>query len=112
MLAGYSAVLCSPGFVCLEERPGLLDDYALASRLAYFLWNSPPDAELRELAARRVLHEPKTLRAQTERLLEDGRSRRFVDAFLDYWIDLRKMDATAPDAGLYPDYYLDDLLPC
>jgi mono/diheme cytochrome c family protein len=110
MLAGYSAVLCSPGFVCLEERPGLLDDYALASRLAYFLWNSPPDAELRELAARRVLHEPKTLRAQTERLLEDGRSRRFVDAFLDYWLDLRRMDATAPDAGLYPDYYLDDLL--
>jgi hypothetical protein len=33
-----------------------------------------------------------------------------VDAFLDYWLDLRKIVATAPDATLYPDYYLDDLL--
>ena len=50
------------------------------------------------------------LRAQTERLLDDPKSRRFVDAFLDYWLDLRKIVATAPDAALYPDYYLDDLL--
>jgi len=50
------------------------------------------------------------LREQTERLLRDPKSRRFVDAFLDYWLDLRKIVATAPDAGLYPDYYLDDLL--
>ena len=33
-----------------------------------------------------------------------------MDAFLDYWLDLRKILATAPDANLYPDYYLDDLL--
>jgi mono/diheme cytochrome c family protein len=39
MIAGYSAVLCSPGFICVEEAPGRLDDYALASRLALFLWN-------------------------------------------------------------------------
>jgi hypothetical protein len=33
-----------------------------------------------------------------------------VNAFLDYWLDLRKASATSPDAALYPDYYLDDLL--
>lgn len=110
MLAGYAAALCSPGFVCLEEKPGRLADHALAARLSYFLWNSPPDAELRALAARGELREPAVLRAQTNRLLDDPRSRRFVDAFLDYWLDLRKINATAPDATLYPDYYLDDLL--
>jgi hypothetical protein len=110
MLAGYTAVLCSPEFVCLEEKPGRLDDYALASRLSFFLWNSAPDDELRALAARRQLRRPEVLRTQTERLLTHPKSRQFVDAFLDYWLDLRRILATAPDANLYGDYYLDDLL--
>jgi hypothetical protein len=110
MLAGYTAVLCSPGFLYLEEKPGPLDGYALGERLAYFLWNSPPDDELRRVAARGRLRDPVVLRAQTERLLADPKSERFVEAFLDYWLDLRKIASTAPDSGLYPDYYLDDLL--
>ncbi len=56
------------------------------------------------------MHEPKVLREQTARLLNDPKSRRFVNDFLDYWLDLRKIAATAPDATLYPDYQLDDLL--
>jgi hypothetical protein len=110
MISAYTAVLCSPEFLCLEEKPGRLDDYALASRLSFFLWNSPPDGELGECAASSQLHKPDVLRAQTERLLADPKSSRFIDAFLDYWLDLRKMLDTAPDAGLYSDYYLDDLL--
>jgi hypothetical protein len=110
ILAGYTAVLCSPAFVTLEERPGRLDDHALAARLSYFLWNSAPDAELRALADAGKLRRPEVLRAQTERLLADAKSQRFVEAFLDYWLDLRKANATSPDAVLYPDYYLDDFL--
>ena len=110
MIAGYTAVLCSPEFICLEEKPGPLDDYALASRLAFFLWNSPPDGGLRRLAGRNELHQPDVLRAQTERLLTDPKSQRFIDSFLDYWLDLRRIVATAPDGNLYSDYYLDDLL--
>jgi len=110
LIAGYSAVLCSPGFVCLEEKPGRLDDFALASRLSYFLWNSPPDAALRDAAERGDLRNPDRMRSQAARLIDDVRSRRFVDAFIDYWLDLRRVNATSPDAALYPDYYLDDLL--
>ncbi len=110
MLTGYTAVLCSPSYLYLQEKPGRLDDHALAARLAYFLWNSPPDEQLRSLAAAGTLHEPKTLRAQTERLLADPRSARFVDTFTDYWLDLRKAGANDPDNLLYPDYYLDDHL--
>jgi hypothetical protein len=110
MIAGYIAVLCSPGFLYLEEQPGRLDSYALASRLSYFLWNGPPDPELRRIAADGSMERPDVLRAQTNRLLDDPRSRDFVNAFLDYWLDLRKIGDTTPDQTLYPEYYLDDLL--
>jgi Protein of unknown function (DUF1592)/Protein of unknown function (DUF1588)/Protein of unknown function (DUF1587)/Protein of unknown function (DUF1585)/Protein of unknown function (DUF1595) len=110
MIAAYTAVLCSPEFVYLEEKPGRLDDYEVASRLAFFLWNSPPDDELRKCAAKHELVKPDVLRTQTERMLNDQKSRRFVEAFLDYWLDLRKIVATSPDGNLYSDYYLDDLL--
>ena len=110
MLAGYTAVLASPGFVFLDEKPGRLDDHALATRLALFLWNSPPDEALRTRAANGKLHEPAVLRAETERLLTDPKAHRFQEAFLDYWIDLRKMEDSTPSTTLYNDYYLDDAL--
>jgi mono/diheme cytochrome c family protein len=110
MIAGYVAVLCSPGFLYLEEQPGRLDSYALASRLSYFLWNAPPDGELLRLAANGTLVRPEVLRAQTDRMLDEARSQDFINAFLDYWLDLRKIGDTTPDQTLYPDYYLDDLL--
>jgi hypothetical protein len=110
MISAYTAVLCSPAFVTLEEKPGALDSYAMASRLSYFLWNSEPDSQLRQLAAAGKLQDPAVLEAQTKRLLDDPKSQRFVKAFLDYWLDLRKLDSTAPDENFYPDYYLDDYL--
>jgi hypothetical protein len=110
LLAAYTGVLASPGFVFVEEQPGRLDDYALATRLALLLWNSPPDAELRALAERGELQHPTTVRAQAERLLADPRSARFVEAFTDYWLDLRKLDDTSPSPTLYNDYELDDAL--
>ncbi|MGH7959394.1 MAG: DUF1592 domain-containing protein, partial [Opitutaceae bacterium] len=110
LIAGYTAVLCSPGFVFVEEKPGRLDDDALATRLALFLWNSPPDDALRALAARGELRHPTVRRAETERLLGEPKSRRFVEAFLDYWLDLRKMEDTTPSTTLYNDYALDDSL--
>ncbi len=110
MIAGYTGVLSSPAFLYFSEKPGPLDDRALAERLSYFLWNSCPDEELRKIAGRGDLHRSKVLRQQTERLINDPRSRRFVDAFLDYWLDLRLIAGTSPDEELYPDYQLDDLL--
>jgi hypothetical protein len=110
MLAGYTAVLSSPRFICIEESPGRLDDWALATRLSLFLWNSTPDAALRELAARGELHRPEVLDRETERMLNDPKSARMVEAFLDYWLDLRRVDETSPSTTLYSDYYIDDAL--
>jgi mono/diheme cytochrome c family protein len=110
LLSAYSAVLASPGFVFVEAQPGRLDDHALATQLALFLWNSVPDDTLRALADTGELGKPAVLRAQTERMLGDPRSRRFVEAFTDYWLDLRRIDDTSPSTTLYNDYELDDPL--
>lgn len=106
MIAGYTAVLCSPKFLWVEANVGDLDKSAIASRLSYFLWNSQPDQELRKMD----LKNQEVLVKQTNRLLESHKMTQFVDAFLDYWLDLRKINDTSPDADMYPDYYLDDLL--
>ena len=110
MLTAYTGVLVSPGFVFVEEQPGKLDDWALATRLSLFLWNSTPDTALRARAEKGELHKPEVLRTETERLLNDPKSRRFVDAFTDYWLDLRKIDDTSPSATIYNDYELDEPL--
>lgn len=110
MLSGYTAVLSSPGFVYVREKPGRLDNEALATRLALLLWNSTPDSTLRAIAARGDLHRPEVLRAQADRLLADPRSSRFVDAFLDYWLEIRKVNDTSPSTALYSDYAVDDAL--
>ncbi|MCA9140104.1 MAG: DUF1592 domain-containing protein [Planctomycetales bacterium] len=110
MLAGYSAVLCSPSFLCMEEHPGRLSGSSVASRLSLFLWNSTPDDSLRELASNGKLDDPAVLVSQIRRMIGDDSFTRFIDAFLAYWLDLRKINDTSPDELLYPDYYLDDSL--
>lgn len=99
------AIFCSPNFLYLQETPGQLNDFQLASRLSYFLTRTTPDQELLQLAAAgKLTTDPKTLRAQTERLLKDERHQRFIEDFSDNWLDLREMDFTAPDSQLFPEY--------
>jgi hypothetical protein len=111
MMVAYTAVLASQEFVYLDEGTnGKLDDHALATRLALFLTDGAPDAQLRARAAKGELRHPGVLRAETDRLLADPKSQRFVKAFLDYWLELRKVFDTTPDMNLYGDYFLDDAL--
>ncbi|NNJ25441.1 DUF1592 domain-containing protein [Alienimonas chondri] len=103
MLAGYRALLTGPAFLLRLEEPGSLDGYAVASRLAMFLWDGPPDAELEAAAASGELLTDAGLRRQTERLLNDPRSERFVARFLNRWLDLEDIRLTEPDENLYPE---------
>ena len=57
-----------------------------------------------------MAEDPAALRAETERMLDDPKSRRFVEAFTDYWLDLREIDDNSPSTTLYNDYELDDPL--
>lgn len=120
MRVGLRAVLVSPSFLFLREKPAtassapatqkapVLDDYALASRLSYFLWSSMPDEPLFQLAAAHKLRDPAVLHEQVERMLADPKARAFTENFTGQWLSLRAIDATMPDRTLYPEY--DDIL--
>jgi mono/diheme cytochrome c family protein len=105
---GLTAVMTSPDFLFLREAPGNLDDFALASRLSYFLWSTMPDEELLTLAEQGQLHDPATSRAQVERMLNHPKSAAFITNFTGQWLGLRDIDFTMPSHILYPDF--DDML--
>ena len=100
-----AAILCSPDFLYLSEPEGWLDDFAIASRLSYFLTRTFPDELLMQAAGKSELSkDPQALLAQTRRLLDDPRSQRFVIDFTDAWLNLRDIEFTSPDNNLYPEF--------
>jgi hypothetical protein len=102
MRSGYKAILTSPSFLYHQNGTSepQLANHEIAERLAFFLWSSMPDANLfqADLSDRKVLHE------HTERLLDDAKSRRFLENFLGQWLDQQLIDFTAPDSDLYPEF--------
>lgn len=98
------AILCSPYFLYLYEEPGKLDDFALASRLSYFLWCSTPDDELFRLATQQQLSKPAVLQQQVTRMISDPKVNRFVNDFVGQWLSVDKVGEMQPDTRLYPEY--------
>ena len=82
-----------------------LSDYALASRLSYFLWSSMPDTELLSHAAVGDLHQPAVLAAQAHRMLEDRRMQNFATEFGGNWLDFRRFEETnTVDRERFPEF--------
>jgi len=103
---GCQAILCSPGFLYLNLGEGELDEVALASRLSYFLWSSPPDDTLLKLAAAGKLKSE--LPEQVARMLVDPKSERFVSHFVRRWLDLDNIGVMPPSEDFLV-YYRDNL---
>lgn len=112
--AMISVVLASPKFVFRieqDDQPFAKDahpiaEFALASRLSYFLWGSMPDEELFALANAGKLSA--NLEAQTKRLLKDKRSQYLVSGFALQWLQTRRLALVTPDAKMFPEF--DDAL--
>jgi hypothetical protein len=105
---GFQTILSAPGFLYLKEGEGDLADYALASRLSYFLWSSMPDAELFELAKQGKLKDPKTLSVQVDRMLADPKSQRLTSNFLRVWLELDNIGKMPPSKE-FVSFYRDNL---
>ncbi len=94
-----TAILVSPRFLLRAEiqpepdNPSKvvpIDEYALASRLSYFLWSSIPDDELLKLAGEGKLRA--NLRAQVDRMLKDDKSKRMITNFVGQWLQARDVE--------------------
>ena len=99
------AVLASPSFLFMvepEEVEEKSSEETLASRLSFFLWNSPPDEELRELARSGRLGEE--LSEQVDRLLDDERSERFIHSFTKEWLRLDRLEGMTINPNKFKDF--------
>ena len=94
---GYTAILASPRFYYLQEQPGPLDNYGIASRLSYFLWSSMPDERLFQLAAAGKLSESAVLTAQVDRMLGDPKAAAFFHRFPQRWLRLDQLGGMPPE---------------
>ena len=107
------ALLTSPEFIFrIEEDPQdaapgtpyRLGDFALASRLSFFLWSSIPDDELLDLAEAGRLRDPRVREAQVRRMLADPRAGALTANFAGQWLHLRNLEAAAPNLRRFPDF--------
>lgn len=90
------ALLISPNFLVVSFTPGTtvsttsqvftLNNYQLASRLSFFLWQSAPDDTLLGLAANGTLSNTTTLQSQVLRMLKDPKGKRFASVMTNEWI--------------------------
>ena len=97
--------LTSPQFLFLIENSSTPDpepvaDPELAAKLAYFLWNGPPDQKTLRLASSGALR--RQLDAEVDRMIDDERFGRFATEFASQWLDLQRFDVLEPDRERFP----------
>lgn len=81
-----------------------LDDFALATRLSYFLWGSTPDDDLLARASEGTLRDRETLRAEFDRMLLDPKTAALYEGFATQWLQLGKLAAATPDPATFPEF--------
>ncbi|WP_436715698.1 DUF1592 domain-containing protein [Roseiconus lacunae] len=106
-------ILCSPSFLYLSEQTDddviVLPSVDLASRLSYTLWAGPPDDALLKIGESGELAKKNVLRQQIREMLKDDRTSRFVEGFLDSWLNLRDLGNLPPPRRDARDYYAKNL---
>jgi hypothetical protein len=108
------AMLQSPSFIYLVEpvgavravvgAPERVPPFALATRLAYFLWNTTPDETLLAAAEANRLSTREEVAGQVQRMMADGRFGDTVATFHLQWLDLTELDGVEKRGKLYPKW--------
>lgn len=96
--------LKSPRFLYLGLDGAKPDDFEVASRLSFGLWDSLPDRELMKLAAKGELRTREQINAQAQRMLLDPRAKAKSLAFLHHWLNVDRIETLAKDEQLFPGF--------
>jgi hypothetical protein len=86
----------------VQNGRAALDDWELASRLSYFIFDSMPDDELFARARSGELHTPEQVGTEVARMLDDPRARGKLTSFHEQVWQLGRYAKIAPDADTYP----------
>ena len=96
--------LKSPRFLYLGLDAARPDDFEVASRLSFGLWDSLPDRELTKLAAEGSLHSREQIDAQARRMLNAANARSKMQYFLQQWLQMNRAEDLSKDGKLYPGF--------
>jgi hypothetical protein len=96
--------LKSPRFLYLGLDNARPDDFEVASRLSFGLWDSPPDRELAKLAADGALHTREQIHTQAQRMLGTPAARSKMRYFLQQWLQMNRAEDLTKDGKLYPGF--------
>lgn len=105
------AVLVSPHFLFrgeIQPEPDNpksvhpVNQFALASRLSYFLWSTMPDDELFAQAESGTLR--KNLSTQVRRMLRHPKAGALVENFAGQWLQIRDLQLVKPDWEQFPEF--------
>jgi len=97
------AMLQSPKFLFHVES-GQARDYAVANRLAYFLWDTMPDRNLFDAAAKGELGTPEGFERVARKMLEQPAARQAIDEFFAEWLRFDRALGSVKDRRRYPEF--------
>jgi len=97
-------VLKSPLFLYRYLESGCPDNYEVASRLSFGLWDSTPDAMLLEAAASGRLATRAGVTQQAQRMVCDPRTRTQVREFFLQWLKVDSVPDLSKDPALFPAF--------
>ncbi len=96
--------MSSPRFLYLGLDNGKPDDFDVAARLSFDLWDSLPDARLEECAAKGELRAQAQVTEQAQRMLADARAHSKMRYFLQQWLQMNQREDLSKDATLFPGF--------
>ena len=96
--------LKSPQFLYLGLQREKPDDFEIATRLSFGMWDSLPDDELQKLAGQGQLHTHEQVAGQASRMLNDARAHAKMQTFLHHWLQMDRVESLSKDDKLFPGF--------